>query len=177
LHPALLLGGLLAAAGLAAVLGRQNASAPSGQANPQPASSALPEALPAAWPASAALGAWPPAASAVLPAATTPDASAESGVVKAPAAPRPRPPAARLAAAAPSPQAEIITGSVQLAISPWGRVEVNGQAAGTTPPLTRLSLPEGTHTITVRNEDFPPFVATVRVSADKPANIRHRFGP
>ena len=35
--------------------------------------------------------------------------------------------------------------------------------AGTTPPLTQLSLSEGTHTVTVRNADFPPFVATVTV--------------
>jgi serine/threonine-protein kinase len=51
-----------------------------------------------------------------------------------------------------------------LAISPWGQIEVDGQAAGTTPPLTRLSLPEGTHTV------------TVQVSADKPVTVRHRFG-
>ena len=67
-------------------------------------------------------------------------------------------------------------GSLQLAISPWGQVEVNGQPAGTTPPLTRLNLPEGTHTITVRNEDFPPLTITVQVSADKPVTVRHRFG-
>ena len=49
--------------------------------------------------------------------------------------------------------------------------------AGTTPPLTRLTLPEGTHTITVRNEDFPPFITTVQVTAEKPATVRHRFAP
>ena len=65
---------------------------------------------------------------------------------------------------------------VQLAISPWGQVEVDGQGAGTTPPLTRLTLTEGTHTITVRNEDFPPLTLTVQVSPDKPTTVRHRFG-
>jgi eukaryotic-like serine/threonine-protein kinase len=70
----------------------------------------------------------------------------------------------------------VATGSVQMAVSPWGQVEVNGAVVGTTPPLTRLSLPEGTHTITVRNEDFPAFTTTVQVSADKPAVLRHRFG-
>ena len=79
-------------------------------------------------------------------------------------------------AAAP-PAALATTGSVQLAVSPWGNVEVNGAPAGTTPPLTRLTLPEGTHTITVRNDDFPPFTTTVQVSADKPVSLRHRFAP
>jgi eukaryotic-like serine/threonine-protein kinase len=52
---------------------------------------------------------------------------------------------------------------------------VNGQPAGTTPPLSRLSLPAGRHTITVRNEDFPSYTTTVVVQADKPALVRHRF--
>ena len=78
---------------------------------------------------------------------------------------------------AAAPPAALATGSVQLAVSPWGNVEVNGAPAGTTPPLTRLTLPEGTHTITVRNDDFPPFTTTVQVSADKPASLRHRFAP
>jgi serine/threonine-protein kinase len=77
-----------------------------------------------------------------------------------------------VAAAAPP-----LTGTLQLAISPWGLVEVNGAPAGTTPPLTRLTLPEGTHTVTVRNEDFPPMTFQVQVVADKPATVRHRFTP
>jgi serine/threonine-protein kinase len=66
---------------------------------------------------------------------------------------------------------------LQLAISPWGQVEVNGRPSGTTPPLTRLTLREGLHTVTVRNEDFPPYTVTVQVQADKPVTVRHRFGP
>ena len=68
------------------------------------------------------------------------------------------------------------TGTVTLAVSPWGEVEVNGKPAGTTPPLTRLSLPTGTHTITLRNADFPPHTVQVQVGADKPVALRHRFG-
>jgi serine/threonine-protein kinase len=79
---------------------------------------------------------------------------------------------------APLPMAApIVNGAVQLAISPWGLVEVDGAPAGTTPPLARLTLPEGTHTVTVRNDDFPPFSTTVQVSADKPVTVRHRFAP
>jgi eukaryotic-like serine/threonine-protein kinase len=76
-------------------------------------------------------------------------------------------------AAAPA----LAQGSLQLAISPWGQVEVDGAAAGTTPPLTRLTLSEGPHTITVRNADFAPYTTTVQVHADRPATVRHRFGP
>jgi eukaryotic-like serine/threonine-protein kinase len=70
----------------------------------------------------------------------------------------------------------VATGTVQLAISPWGNVDIDGVAAGTTPPLARITLPEGTHTITVRNAEFAPFVTTVQVGADKTVTVRHRFG-
>jgi serine/threonine-protein kinase len=65
---------------------------------------------------------------------------------------------------------------LQLAITPWGQIEVNGQPAGTAPPLTRLTLPEGTHQITVRNADFPPYSTTVQVHPDRPVILRFRFG-
>ena len=75
-----------------------------------------------------------------------------------------------------APAAPAATGSVQFAVSPWGEVEVNGSPSGTTPPLTRLTLPEGTHTITLRNADFAPHTVQVQVGADKPVTLRHRFG-
>jgi eukaryotic-like serine/threonine-protein kinase len=77
------------------------------------------------------------------------------------------------AAAAP---ALAVQGVVQLAISPWGQVEVDGVAAGTTPPLARLTLTAGKHQIVVRNDDFPPYTATVTVEDEKPVTLRHRFG-
>jgi eukaryotic-like serine/threonine-protein kinase len=79
--------------------------------------------------------------------------------------------ARRGAAAAPAPQ-----GVVRLAVSPWGQVEVDGVAAGTTPPLSSLTLPAGRHRIVVRNGDFPPLATTVVIGADKPLTLRHRFG-
>ena len=120
----------------------------------------------------------PPADSPVL-AAAAPEPTAPARAVSPPAA-RPRPvgpPSTRETRAAAAAAAAVpVNGVLQLAISPWGQVEVDGQAAGTTPPLTRLNLPEGNHTITVRNEDFPPHSVTVQVSADKPVTVRHRFG-
>jgi serine/threonine-protein kinase len=141
---------------------------------------------PAAPPPAAAPAPVPTEAAAVEAAPATPAAVTANEPPAAPTAPpsaAPRaspPPRARPAtaprAAAPAAAAPLASGSVQLAISPWGQVEVDGQAAGTTPPLTRLTLTEGTHTITVRNEDFPPLTVTVQVSEDKLVTLRHRFG-
>ena len=77
----------------------------------------------------------------------------------------------RVAAAAPA-----ATGSVRIAVSPWGNVEVNGAAVGITTPLNELTLPEGRHQVTIRNADFPPFVATVTVVPGQSVNLRHKFG-
>jgi serine/threonine-protein kinase len=87
--------------------------------------------------------------------------------------------ARELAAAPPATAAAVVTltqGVVQLAISPWGQVEVDGVAAGTTPPLSRLTLPAGKHQVVVRNDEFPPLTVTVTVDEDKPVTLRHRFG-
>jgi serine/threonine-protein kinase len=109
----------------------------------------------------------------------------------APQEAQPRPPAAAVpkkdarkpgakpapAAAMPAPAAAPpVLGVVNVAISPWGQIEVNGTPAGTTPPLSRLELPAGSHTITVRNEDFPPYTQRVQVDPDKPVTFKHRFG-
>jgi len=77
---------------------------------------------------------------------------------------------------APKPVAAVATGVVQLAVTPWGQIEIDGKGAGVTPPLSQLTLSVGEHVITVRNEDFTPHTVTVRVSADKPVTVRHRFG-
>jgi hypothetical protein len=68
-------------------------------------------------------------------------------------------------------------GVVQLAVSPWGQVEVDGKPMGTSPPLARLTLTSGNHTITVRNTDFPAYTTTVSVDGESPVTLRHRFGP
>ena len=81
-------------------------------------------------------------------------------------------PPPRAPAAAPVPA----MGVVNIAISPWGQVEVDGTPVGTTPPLSRLELPQGMHTITVRNEDFPPHTQRVQVDTERPVSFKHRFG-
>jgi hypothetical protein len=82
---------------------------------------------------------------------------------------------AERAAANPAPQV-VANGTLRLAVSPWGQVEVDGKPVGTTPPLNELTLPEGRHTVTIRNDEFPPFTATVNVVGGQPVNVKHRFG-
>ena len=60
-------------------------------------------------------------------------------------------------------------------MSPWGQVEVDGRDAGTTPPLSQLVLSEGTHSITIRNADFPPHTVKITVNGAQPVTLRHRF--
>jgi serine/threonine-protein kinase len=68
------------------------------------------------------------------------------------------------------------TGQVNLAVSPWGHVEVDGKQAGTVPPVSKLTLSEGRHTITIRNDDFAPHTVTITVTPDQPITVRHKFG-
>ncbi len=118
-------------------------------------------------------------AASAAPAAPVTGTPARTKAVPQRSAPTPRPRTdAGASAREPRPAAATVaTGSLQLAISPWGTIEVDGTPAGTTPPLARLALPEGTHTVTVRNADFPPYTTTVQVSADRPVTVRHRFAP
>jgi len=68
------------------------------------------------------------------------------------------------------------TGTVRIAISPWGQVEVDGNASGVAPPLTELTLSEGRHQIVVRNGDFAPLITSVNVTAGQSVSLRHKFG-
>ncbi len=164
----------------------------SGSGKPVPVTAAAPAALAAA-PATAA-------ETAPAPAPAAPQAEAPATVAPAPApalpetaaaesVPEPRKPAAAKPPAKPvakesrpvreskpAPTAATGTGSVRIAVSPWGNVEVNGTSVGTTPPLNELTLPEGKHQIVIRNADFPPYSATISVAPGQPVNLKHKFG-
>ncbi len=72
--------------------------------------------------------------------------------------------------------AVVQTGVLRVAISPWGQIEVDGRAAGTSPPLSEITLPEGRHTITIRNDEFTPYTATVTIVPGQPYTLKYRFG-
>jgi eukaryotic-like serine/threonine-protein kinase len=111
-----------------------------------------------------------PAASASAPAKPRAEPARVVAKTKAPSKDK-----APVAAAEPAPAAAPAPGVLQLAVTPWGQVEVDGRAMGTTPPLTRLTLPAGSHQIVVRNGDSPAFTTSITVSEDKPVTLRHRF--
>jgi serine/threonine-protein kinase len=68
------------------------------------------------------------------------------------------------------------TGTVRIAISPWGLVEVDGTSSGAAPPITELTLAEGKHQIVVRNGDYPAYTTQVTVTAGQIVTLRHKFG-
>ncbi len=51
--------------------------------------------------------------------------------------------------------------SYKLIIKPWGMVQVDGVNHGASPPLKRLNLAPGEHTITITNPNFPEHTVTV----------------
>jgi serine/threonine-protein kinase len=69
-----------------------------------------------------------------------------------------------------------LTGTVRIAISPWGLVEVDGAPSGAAPPITELTLAEGRHQIVVRNGDFAPYSASITVTAGQTVSLRYKFG-
>lgn len=95
-----------------------------------------------------------------------PPRAAERRARPAPAAVAPQP----VPILAPPP-----TGTVRLAISPWGEVAVDGLPVGIAPPLSQLDLEAGLHTITLRNSDLPPHEVTIDVEAGQTTTLRHRF--
>jgi hypothetical protein len=181
------------AAGLVAWQVPWQASSPAGAPASEPAariSSArlAPATFATAPPANAPVVA-PDAALAIVPAAPSQDDAAAGPVPErpgdiviaaGPAGTKSRPSKARKGSpaqtVAPAVAAPAARGVLQLAVSPWGAVEVDGAPAGIAPPLTRLDLPAGRHTVVIRNADFPPHTATVDVGADQPTVVKHRFG-
>jgi len=68
-------------------------------------------------------------------------------------------------------------GLVQIDVSPWAQVEVDGIAVGTAPPLNQLALPEGPHRITLRHATASPHSVVVEAAASQPVVVMHRFAP
>jgi eukaryotic-like serine/threonine-protein kinase len=73
-----------------------------------------------------------------------------------------------------APPTSVTIGSVQIAVSPWGEVFVDGHSKGVAPPLARLTLPSGKHRIEIKNGD-DVYVTTIDVSPDQEVKINHRF--
>ena len=64
---------------------------------------------------------------------------------------------------------------VNLAVSPWGEIYLDGRIQGVSPPLTELEVMPGTHEIEIRNTTFPPYSRVIRAKAGGVIKIQHKF--
>jgi class 3 adenylate cyclase len=67
------------------------------------------------------------------------------------------------------------SGRIELSVTPWGLVLVDGKSRGVSPPVRALEISPGPHTIEIRNSTFPAFKDRVEVKAGETLRIRHRF--
>lgn len=74
-----------------------------------------------------------------------------------------------------SPATARETAVVGLAITPWGEVYVDGAKQGVSPPLHKLRISAGEHTIEVRNTSFPSHVETIRAKPGEHIRIKYMF--
>ena len=154
------------------------ASVPAGASAASAAVVPAPMAATAAGPANAAAAAAPDVPKAPVAAKDVKTPSKEAPKKETPKEKRAREARerdARVGAATPAAPVPVPTGTLRIAISPWGEVEVDGRRVGTSPPLTELNLAAGRHQIVVRNTDLPPFSTTVNVTADQPVTLKHKF--
>src|SRR5512134_2091959 len=161
-------------------LARQPAAAP---VPPPPAPPQRAAAAPAPAPARAVPSAKPdmsgtPAAAPAKPASPPARSSAASAKPK-PATRAARTPPASLADEAPLAEAETVAvaaapATLNLTISPWGEVHIDGRLRGVSPPLRDIELTPGRHRVEIRNANFPPHVEIVDARAGGRIRIRHK---
>jgi hypothetical protein len=80
------------------------------------------------------------------------------------------------AAAAGQAGEAVVNGTTyKLVIKPWGTVYVDGVDRGVSPPIKRLTLAPGQHTIRIANPNFPEQIMTVDAGAKETMIIEHDF--
>jgi len=66
-------------------------------------------------------------------------------------------------------------GKLELVVTPWGEVLIDGKSRGISSGTKAFDVPPGAHTIEIRNSTFPAFVQKVQVKPGEAVRIRHRF--
>lgn len=108
-------------------------------------------------------------------------AGSASGILAGGAAGDAAVPATPVPGTAPVPTATrgadaVVNGTTyKLRIKPWGTVYVNGIDRGVSPPVKRLTLGPGKHTIRIVNPNFPEHVRTLNAGAQEGGTIEHDF--
>jgi len=64
---------------------------------------------------------------------------------------------------------------LELVVTPWGEVVIDGKSRGISTGRKAFDLPAGAHTIEIRNSTFPVHVQKVQVKAGETVRIQHRF--
>jgi len=109
------------------------------------------------------------------PTAPASESKAPGAEKRAASAPKSAAAAAKSAAAPNKAETGAGTGTVTLAVQPWGEVFVNGHPRGVSPPLKNLKLPPGTYMIEVRNTTFTPGKQKLVVKAREEVAFRYVF--
>jgi serine/threonine-protein kinase len=131
----------------------------------------------------------PPPPPAVEPATPQPakaiePAPPEPKVAAAPAAKPARKPKAVAPPVETAPEPELVPKTVaaprevatlQLAVSPWGEIFIDGEPRGTSPPLASIQVAPGTYRVEVRNSNLAPYRVDVSVASGDTRRIKHRF--
>jgi hypothetical protein len=113
-----------------------------------------------------------PAAAPVEPAAQP--AAPAAPPASAPAATPDPAPARETQASAAGPAAQPVA-TYRLMVNPWGTVYVDGKRRGVSPPLKRLALPSGRHTIMLENPGVPDRIIQVNSVGGASGQIAHDF--
>ena len=64
---------------------------------------------------------------------------------------------------------------VNVAVTPWGEIYLDGRMQGVSPPLAELQVVPGKHEIEIRNTTFPVYTQSIHVKAGEKIKIRHKF--
>jgi hypothetical protein len=68
-----------------------------------------------------------------------------------------------------------LRGTLRLSVRPWGEIFVNGASRGISPPVKRLTLPEGSYRIEVRNPAGPSLTRQIDIKNNQSVTIEHQF--
>lgn len=117
-----------------------------------PADEAPPQPVPAAT---------APAQPALAEAPSSPPPDAPPPLALAPGQAQPTIPLTPAIAAADAQAAYGAGATYKLLIKPWATIDVDGARLGVSPPLKRLTLPPGQHSIRIANPSFPERIVTV----------------
>ncbi|MBD9574156.1 hypothetical protein IB260_02445 [Pseudomonas sp. PDM23] len=71
--------------------------------------------------------------------------------------------------------APVPVGTLIVAVQPWAEVWIDGRQRGISPPLLKLQLPPGIHTVELRNPDLPSYSQKVQIVTGQSVTLQHSF--